>query len=105
LPRARPNPPQIPGAITFKKGDTVGALAKARGMTTASFADLFGIANPNKIKAGQTVFRQAPPVPMPGRPMALSRGPMPPVPRPRPMQRTAASQGETFDSVWAEARG
>jgi hypothetical protein len=102
LPRARPNPPQIPGAITFKKGDTVGALAKARGMTTASFADLFGIANPNKIKAGQTVFRQAPPVPMPGRPMALSRGPMP---RPRPMQRTAASQGETFDSVWAEARG
>jgi hypothetical protein len=104
MPRARPSPPQIPGAITFKSGDTVSELAKQRGMTTASFADLFGISNPNKIKAGQTVFRQAPPVPM-QRPMALSRGPMPPVPRPRPMQRTASSQGETFDSVWAEARG
>jgi LysM repeat protein len=106
LPRARPSPPQIPGAITFKKGDTVSALAKQRGMTVASFADLFGIANPNKIKAGQTVFRQAPPVPrMP--PAGLSRGPVAPVPRtPSPlMQRTPASQGETFDRVWAEARG
>jgi hypothetical protein len=82
----------------------VSKLAKQRGMTVSSFSDLFGIANPNKIRAGQTVFRQAPPVPM-QRPMALSRGPTPPVPRPRPMQRTAASQGETFDSVWAEARG
>jgi hypothetical protein len=105
MPRNRPAPPQVPGAITFKRGDTVSKLAKQRGMTTASFADLFGIANPNKIRAGQTVFRQAPPVPMQQRPMALSRGPTPPVPRPRPMQRTAASQGETFDSVWAEARG
>jgi LysM repeat protein len=105
-PNPAGNPPSIPGAITFKKGDTVSALAKARGMTTASFADLFGIANPNKIRAGQTVFRQAPPVPMPGRPMALSRRPAPPVPRtPSPMQRTPASVGETFDSVWAEARG
>jgi hypothetical protein len=104
-PRNRPAPSQVPGAITFKRGDTVSKLAKQRGMTVSSFADLFGIANPNKIRAGQTVFRQAPPVPMQQRPMALSRGPTPPVPRPRPMQRTASSQGETFDSVWAEARG
>jgi LysM repeat protein len=80
MPRARPSPPQIPGAITFKSGDTVSALAKARGMTTASFADLFGISNPNKIKAGQTVFRQPPVMPrMP--PAGLNRGPAPPVPR------------------------
>jgi hypothetical protein len=105
MPRNRPAPPQVPGAITFKRGDTVSKLAKQRGMTVSSFADLFGIANPNKIRAGQTVFRQAPPVPMQQRPMALSRGPTPPVPRPRPMQRTASSRGETFDSVWAEARG
>jgi hypothetical protein len=117
LPRIRPlaparipltsvGPPQVPGAITFKRGDTVSKLAQQRGMTVSSFSDLFGIANPNKIRAGQTVFRQAPPVPMPGRPMALSRGPAPPVPRtPSPMQRTPASVGETFDSVWAEARG
>jgi hypothetical protein len=92
LPRARPSPPQIPGAITFKKGDTVSALAKQRGMTVSSFADLFGISNPNKIKAGQTVFRQAPPVPMPGRPMALSRGPAPPVPRMEPAAFNRARQ-------------
>jgi hypothetical protein len=105
-PQGAGSPPQVPGAITFKKGDTVSKLAKQRGMTVSSFADLFGIANPNKIRAGQTVFRQAPPVPMPGRPMALSRGPVPPIPRtPSPMQRTPASVGETFDSVWAEARG
>jgi hypothetical protein len=73
-------PPQVPGAITFKKGDTVSELAAARGMTTASFADLFGISNPNKIRAGQTVFRQPPVMPrMP--PAGLNRGPAPPVPR------------------------
>jgi LysM repeat protein len=106
LPRARPSPPQIPGAITFKQGDTVSELAKARGMTTASFADLFGISNPNRIKAGQTVFRQAPVMPrMP--PAGLNRAPpQVPMPRQRPnFQRTPASRGETFDSVWAEARG
>jgi LysM repeat protein len=90
-PRNRPAPPQVPGAITFKRGDTVSKLAKQRGMTTASFADLFGIKNPNKIYAGQTVFRQAPPVPM-RRPMAISRGPAPPVPRMEPAAYNRARQ-------------
>jgi LysM repeat protein len=96
MPKVRPDVPQVPGAITFKKGDTVSALAKARGMTVSSFADLFGISNPNKIRAGDTVFRQAPPVPMPGRPMALSRGPAPPVPRmpPSGLQRREVQQND-----------
>jgi LysM repeat protein len=86
------SPPSVPGAITFKKGDTVSALAKQRGMTVSSFSDLFGIKNPNKIYAGQTVFRQAPPVPMPGRPMALSVGRPPPVPRMEPAAFSRARQ-------------
>lgn len=48
------------GSITFKKGDTVWDLARDRGMTVGAFADLYGIANPNKIKAGQTVVPQVP---------------------------------------------
>lgn len=106
VPRPAGAPPPIPGAITFKKGDTVSALAKRLGMTTSSFADRYGIANPNKIRAGQTVVPQAPVMPrMP--PAGLNRAPpQVPMPRQRPnFQRTPASQGETFDSVWAEARG
>lgn len=121
LPRIRPIPParipltsvspgggvpQVPGAITFKKGDTVSALAKRLGMTTSSFADRYGITNPNKIKAGETVFTRPPVMPrMP--PASMNRAPPQiPMPRPRPnFQRSPASQGETFDSVWAEARG
>jgi hypothetical protein len=121
LPRIRPIPPaqipltsitapsggvpQVPGAITFKKGDTVSALAKRLGMTTSSFADRYGITNPNKIRAGETVFTRPPVMPrMP--PASMNRAPPQiPMPRPRPTQRTPSSQGETFDSVWAEARG
>ncbi|HUR21493.1 MAG TPA: LysM domain-containing protein [Vicinamibacterales bacterium] len=50
------SPPPVRGTlgpITFRKGDTVSKLAKARGMTVTSFADLYGIANPNRIYAGR----------------------------------------------------
>lgn len=57
------NVPQLPGAITFKKGDTVSALAKKLGMTTSSFSDLYGISNPDKIYAGDTVVPQLPTMP------------------------------------------
>jgi hypothetical protein len=80
-PQPAGNPPQVPGAITFRKGDTVSALAKKLGMTTASFADRYGITNPNRIYAGQTVAPVAGPMPlMP--PAGLNRAP-PTVPMPR----------------------
>lgn len=60
------------GPITFRKGDTVSQLARDRGMTVKSFADLFGIKDPNRIYAGQTVV---PSVPVPRtRPPSLGGG-------------------------------
>jgi hypothetical protein len=47
-------------SITFKKGDTVWDLARDRGMTVNAFADLYGLSNPGKIRAGQTVTMRAP---------------------------------------------
>lgn len=92
--------PTIPGAITFRKGDTVSALAKRLGMTTSSFADRYGIANPNKIYAGQTVTPVGAPVPrMPPAGLMRSGPSAPAVPLPRPRPR------ESFDQVWAEAKG
>lgn len=75
MPRNRPAPPTPAGTlgpITFRKGDTVSQLARDRGMTVKSFADLFGIKDPNKIYAGQTVV---PSVPVPrARPPSLGGG-------------------------------
>jgi len=74
MPRNRPAPPMPSGTlgpITFKRGDTVSQLARDRGMTVKSFADLFGISNPDKIRAGQTVV---PSVPVPRvKPPSLSK--------------------------------
>jgi hypothetical protein len=96
-PPSAPRPAGMPPPITFKRGDTVSGLAKRLGMTTSSFSDLYGISNPNKIFAGQTVAPRAPAMPMPGRPPSLSARSVPPVPRSRPR--------ESFDQVWAEAKG
>lgn len=75
MPRNRPAPPTPAGTlgpITFKRGDTVSQLARDRGMTVKSFADLFGIKDPNKIRAGDTVM---PSVPQPRmRPPSLGGG-------------------------------
>lgn len=75
LPRNRPAPPVRTGTlgpITFQRGDTVSQLARDRGMTVKSFADLFGIKDPNKIRAGDTVM---PSVPQPRmRPPSLGGG-------------------------------
>ena len=68
----------------------MGKLAKARGMTVTSFADLYGIANPNRIYAGDTVTPR--PAPTPRRPPPSVR---PPQTKPR----------ETADEVWYEAKG
>jgi hypothetical protein len=87
------SPPPVRGTlgpITFRKGDTVSKLAKARGMTVTSFADHYGIANPNRIYAGDTVTAR--PAPMPRLPPLSVRQPQA---RPR----------ETADSVWYEAKG
>lgn len=110
LPRMRPIPPamtpltavappsvpqRMTGNYTIKSGDTLGALAKKFGTTVNQLANANGIANHNKIRAGATLNLGylAPPVPrMP--PAALGR-----VPKQQSRPR------ETFDSVWAEARG
>lgn len=99
--------PNIPGAITFKKGDTVGKLAKSLGMTVSSFADRYGISNPNKIYAGQTVVPQAGPMPrMP--PAGLMRSarsaPIPRLPpqalnRARQIAEGKASQLDEFGMI------
>jgi hypothetical protein len=95
LPRERPSsPPPVRGTlrpITFKRGDTVGKLAKERGMTVTSFADLYGIANPDRIYAGDTVTPRAPMPRMPARSV-----------RPPPQLRPPR---ETADEIWAEAKG
>ena len=99
-PKPSITPPPIPGAITFKRGDTVSELAKRLGMTTASFADRYGISNPNKIRAGDTVVPLPPVMPRMPPPGMVRSGPSVlavPLPRPRPR--------ESFDQVWAEAKG
>jgi nucleoid-associated protein YgaU len=93
-------PPAVPGPrnagnYTIKSGDTLGALAKRFGTTVNQLANANGISNPNKIRAGATLNLGylAPPVPrMP--PAALGR-----VPQQQSRPR------ETFDQIWAEARG
>lgn len=98
-PKPAGGPPALPaGAITFRKGDTVSALAKRLGMTTTSFSDLYGIANPNRIRAGDTVAPRAPIMPrMPPAGLMRSASSPPPVPRQRPR--------ESSEQIWLEAKG
>lgn len=93
LTAVAPSQPRQLEPITFRRGDTVSALAQARGMTTNEFAAHYGITDPNRIFAGQTVSPRggsaaatAPAVP--------SRAPQQPAPStPLVRNNTPASEG------------
>ena len=88
IPLTAAAPPAVPsslGPITFRKGDTVWDLARDRGMTVKSFADLYGIKNPDRIRAGDTVI---PKVPAPRSP-------------PPSMRRPSSSRPNVLDEVGA----
>jgi len=71
----------------IKSGDTLGKIAARNGMTVKELARLNGIADPNKIRAGQVIKLSA-----------ITNAP-PPVPRPRP----SVPRQAMLDSLGASA--
>lgn len=51
-----PRPPQGAGYHTVKTGETLGKIAAAYGLTTASIANANGLSNPNLIYVGQRLI-------------------------------------------------
>lgn len=55
-----PAPPPLPATYTVKPGDTLGAIAKANGVTWQDLAAWNGISNPDNISEGQVLRLTAP---------------------------------------------
>jgi LysM repeat protein len=53
--KPKPKPAPAPKTYVVKSGDTLTSIAKAHGTTVAHLVAINGIANPNKIRAGQTI--------------------------------------------------
>jgi hypothetical protein len=110
MPMARPNFPASapaqdmqPGAITVQRGDTATALAKKLGMSVPQFAAAYGIKNPDRLYAGETL-RPGGMQPAPTR-QPQQAAPQRRTPIPQPPQNNQPSRGYTpsgnawFDQV------
>jgi hypothetical protein len=110
MPMARPNFPASapaqdmqPGAITVQRGDTATALAKRLGMSVPQFAAAYGIKNPDRLYAGETL-RPGGMQSMPA-PRQQNAAPQRRAPIPQPPQNNQPSRGYTpsgnawFDQV------
>jgi hypothetical protein len=110
MPMARPNFPASapaqdmqPGAITVQRGDTATALAKRLGMSVPQFAAAYGIKNPDRLYAGETL-RPGGMQPAPTR-QPQQAAPQRRAPIPSPPQNNQPSRGYTpsgnawFDQV------
>jgi hypothetical protein len=95
--------PQQPGAITVQRGDTATALAKRLGMSVPQFAAAYGIKNPDRLYAGETL-RPGGMQSMPA-PRQQNAAPQRRAPIPQPPQNNQPSRGYTpsgnawFDQV------
>jgi hypothetical protein len=98
-PQQQPGPSPATGSITFRRGDTVENLARGRGMTTNEFAAHYGIADPNRIFAGQTVNPGGGRAPAPQQRTAPSPHQQTPAPGPTAINskgKTVTQQTGTF---------
>lgn len=87
------------GGYTIRKGDTLSQIAKNNGMTVQQIMAMNPqITNANKIVAGRSLNL--------GQPVQVSATSSPRrMSAPAPVRSVASKPRETFDQVWAEAKG